>query len=244
MKFFPDEVEFRFKWRPYQARVLSELSNHMDDERLHVVAAPASGKTVLGIEVAKRINGPTLVLAPTLAIRDQWVQRLEELFLPPGSNTPDWVSYDLTRPGFFTVSTYQLLHSVVKKPKSEPIPPSQESEEEDDDTTTQKRKDPALFFVVDDVDEEDTDDDLDEDEQQERKAFDWLNQKRTDYRNSPLPEITTQLTQIGIKTVILDEAHHLRSSWWKSLVDVIRELEDVQILALTATPPYDVPPAE
>ncbi|MDF1538934.1 MAG: DEAD/DEAH box helicase family protein [Candidatus Thorarchaeota archaeon] len=239
MKTFPDDVKFRFKWRPYQARVLSELREHMDDERLHVVAAPASGKTVLGIEVARRINGPTLVLAPTLAIRDQWVQRLEELFLPPGAKTPDWVSYDLSRPSFFTVSTYQLLHSVMKKEEPEPEP------EEEPESPPQERKDPATFFVEDDaVDVEDTDTDLDEDEKQERKAFDWLNQKKTNYRNAPIPDLAPMLLQIGIKTVVLDEAHHLRSSWWKSLTTLIDELGDIRLLALTATPPYDVPPAE
>ncbi len=240
MKHFPDDVKFRFEWRQYQARVLSELHDHMDDKRLHVVAAPASGKTVLGIEVARRINGPTLVLAPTLAIRDQWVQRLEELFLPAGAKTPDWVSYDLSRPGFFTVSTYQLLHSFIKKEEPEPEP-----EEEEEDSPSQERKDPATFFIEDtDVDEEDTDADLDEDEKQERKAFDWLNQKRSNYRNAPIPDLAPMLIQIGIKTVVLDEAHHLRSSWWKSLTTLIEDLGDIRLLALTATPPYDVPPAE
>ncbi|MHA2423691.1 MAG: DEAD/DEAH box helicase family protein [Candidatus Thorarchaeota archaeon] len=244
MKSFPDDMKFRFKWRPYQARVLSELESHMGDERLHVVAAPASGKTVLGIEVARRINGPTLVLAPTLAIRDQWVQRLEELFLPAGSTTPDWISYDLTRPGFFTVATYQLLHSVMKKIESQ-LDTSQEPEEpEEEDISQEEDRVLSIVYDFDDIDTEDTDDDLDEEEEEERRAFDWLNQKKTNYRNAPIPKLSKTLMQMGIKTVVLDEAHHLRSSWWKSLTDLIRDLDDIRVLALTATPPYDVPPAE
>jgi superfamily II DNA or RNA helicase len=47
-----------------------------------------------------------------------------------------------------------------------------------------------------------------------------------------------------IKTICLDECHHLRSEWWKALEEFIRELEDVSIVALTATPPYDAPPLE
>ena len=34
-------------------RVLQELKEHLDDARLHVVAAPGAGKTVLGLEVIR-----------------------------------------------------------------------------------------------------------------------------------------------------------------------------------------------
>lgn len=46
--------------------------------------------------------------------------------------------------------------------------------------------------------------------------------------------------QIGVGTLILDEAHHLRQEWWKALSQFIRELGDVKLVCLTATPPYDV----
>ena len=85
MKSFPEDVGFSSTWRPYQARVLKELEEYLEDDKLHVVAAPGSGKTVLGLEVLRRLNGPTLVLTPTLAIRDQWILRFIDLFLPKGS---------------------------------------------------------------------------------------------------------------------------------------------------------------
>src|SRR5215470_17699934 len=89
---FPEAMAFRKPWRIYQARLLERLSGYMSDGRLHVVAAPGSGKTVLGLEVLRRIDAPTLVLAPTITIRDQWVQRLVELFLPAGDKVPGGVS--------------------------------------------------------------------------------------------------------------------------------------------------------
>ena len=120
MRSFPEDVRFRSTWRPYQARVLGELEQHLDDERLHVVAAPGSGKTVLGLEVVCRLNDPALILAPTLAIRDQWVRRLVELFLPEDSEVPEWISRSLDEPKFFTVATYQSLHSAMSRdPASE-----------------------------------------------------------------------------------------------------------------------------
>jgi len=107
----PDIMTFQKTWRVYQSRLLDQLDRYLANKHLHVVAAPGSGKTVLGLEVIRRINQPTLVLAPTLTIRDQWVDRLIELFLPRGSGRPAWISTELRSPGFLTVATYQALHA-------------------------------------------------------------------------------------------------------------------------------------
>jgi superfamily II DNA or RNA helicase len=75
MNTFPPDIRFRKPWRSYQQRVLDELKDHLDDNHLHIIAAPGSGKTVLGLEVMRRLNRPALILSPTVAIRDQWVDR-------------------------------------------------------------------------------------------------------------------------------------------------------------------------
>jgi superfamily II DNA or RNA helicase len=105
-------VVFRAQWRPYQARVLSEMEEHLGDNRLHIVAAPGSGKTLLGLEVVRRLDRPTLIIAPTLAIRDQWITRFLDFYTDTPSNVPEWISTDLRNPGFLTVTTYQGLYSV------------------------------------------------------------------------------------------------------------------------------------
>ena len=46
----------------------------------------------------------------------------------------------------------------------------------------------------------------------------------------------------GIQTICLDEAHHLRSEWWKALEAFMKEMEGAAVIALTATPPYDSTP--
>jgi superfamily II DNA or RNA helicase len=224
---FPEEVRFRSTWRPYQARVLSELEGHLDDNRLHVVAAPGSGKTVLGLEVVYRINKPTLVLAPTLAIRDQWVQRLVELFLPKKSKSPDWVSRDLTNPGFFTVTTYQSLHSAMSLSVGDELEVTEESEEQKEIEQVEK-----------------VEEDLEEEDDTESDIHSWLDQTKKRSKNAPRPDLVALLIQRGVQTIVLDEAHHLRSSWWKSLTSLIKGLGQPKTLALTATPPFDVPPAE
>lgn len=110
MKEFPKGIKFKYEWRKYQKRVLDDLQEYFGDNHLHVIAPPGSGKTVLGLEVAIRLNRPTLILAPTIVIRDQWIQRFCELFLRIREK-PDWISRDIRRPEFLTVVTYQALYA-------------------------------------------------------------------------------------------------------------------------------------
>lgn len=111
---YPENIKFKYQWRSYQQRVLDELQDHLTDKHLHVIAPPGSGKTVLGLQVALQLNKPTLILAPTISIRNQWIQRFCELFLQT-STTPDWISRDIRNPKFMTVITYQALHAACKR---------------------------------------------------------------------------------------------------------------------------------
>ncbi len=112
--------------------MLEELAAHLEDDHLHIIAPPGSGKTVLGLEVALQLNKPTLVFAPSIAIRNQWIQRFCELFLQV-TETPDWISRDIKNPKFLTVSTYQALHAVC----------SGDVEEEDGEWEEELENDPV-----------------------------------------------------------------------------------------------------
>jgi len=194
---FPENIKFKYGWRKYQQRVLDDLKEHLEDSHLHVVAPPGSGKTVLGLEVALRLNKPTLILAPTLAIRNQWVQRFCELFLQT-ENMPDWISYDIRNPQFLTVSTYQGLHAACNNLK---------------------------------INEEDDEDDEESAEETKKTS------------NSNLEAIAEKLKKRKVKTLVLDEAHHLKNEWWQTLTKIKEKITPV-IVGLTATPPYDVTAAE
>ncbi len=109
------QMRFAWPWRPYQQRVLEAMDVHLADGRLHIVAAPGSGKTILGLEAFRRLGRPGVILSPTVTIRDQWLARLEH-FLPPRTPMPpEWSSRDLTAPGFLTSITYQALHTKVRQ---------------------------------------------------------------------------------------------------------------------------------
>ena len=135
MKEFPKDIKFKYSWRKYQQRVLNELQDHLTDNHLHIIAPPGSGKTILGLEVAIRLNKPTLILAPTLAIRNQWIQRFCELFLQTAI-TPDWISRDIRKPKFITVVTYQGLHAACNNLRIKEEETEEDFEEIEDTKTT------------------------------------------------------------------------------------------------------------
>ena len=176
--FFP-RVSFRGSFRSYQQEILDEAERYIADGHLHIVAAPGSGKTVLGLELIRRVGKPTLILSPTVTVRDQWGERFAELFLPDGEALSDYVGNELGGCKPICSITYQALHAA----------------------------------------------------------------SRPDESGAPL--WAKAIRQMGIGTVCLDEAHHLRSEWQRSLEALLDALgDDVAVIALTATPPYDSTAAE
>lgn len=114
-----DILEFQGVWRDYQQRVLNQLDIYKKDHKIHIVAAPGSGKTTLGIEIIRRVNKPALILVPTITIRQQWVTRIKEAFLKAGLKSEEYISQDLKHLRLINVSTYQSIHSAMRKVKDQ-----------------------------------------------------------------------------------------------------------------------------
>ena len=167
-------VSFRGSFRSYQQEVLDGADRYLADGRIHIVAAPGSGKTVLGLELIRRTGRPTLILSPSVTVRHQWGERFCELFLPQGEMPDAYFSESLEKKAPLCSITYQALH-MASKPGADGAPQ-------------------------------------------------WAKAVR----------------ELGIGTICLDEAHHLRSEWQKSLEALLDALGgSVTVIALTATPPYD-----
>ena len=180
-------LKFKGEFRNYQKRILDNSEKYLSDKKLNIVAAPGSGKTILGLEFICRLNAPCLILSPTTTIRDQWGIRFKESFLSDNTKLETVFSSDLNKPAFINSITYQALYSSVNK------------------------------IVIDEEGE-------------------------TDFSDI---DIIPLIKKVGIKTICLDEAHHLQNEWQKALEKFISLLdEDIVIISLTATPPYDATPAE
>ncbi len=182
MKDFTD-IFFKGKFRKYQQRVLDNSENFLKDKKINIVAAPGSGKTILGLELIRRLGSACLIFSPTTTIRDQWGERFKDSFLNDSSMIKDYFSNDLNEIKLINSITYQALYSAIKK-----ISASSEDEE-------------------------------------------------IDYSNIDLFKI---LKEKNIKTICLDEAHHLKNEWQKALEVFIKEIaKEIIVISLTATPPYD-----
>ena len=133
-------LKFKGSWRDYQKRILDNLSFHLRDKKLHVVAAPGAGKTTLGIEVISRINRPTLILTPTNTIKNQWKDRICCAFLD--EKDYEIVSTNIREPKFITVTTYQALLAAFCGKNDDEEPQTYDENEEDidaDSITSSKR---------------------------------------------------------------------------------------------------------
>lgn len=184
------KTSFHGTFRDYQKSVLDNSKKFLKDKKIHIVAAPGSGKTTLGLELIRRLNAPALVFSPSVTIREQWGERFTSSFLNEGDNGK-YISYDLRFPELITSVTYQALHAAWTRTQSK------EEDEEGEET--------------------------------DFSAFDLLD----------------TVKKTGIKTICLDEAHHLRSEWQKALEEFIASMgTDITVIALTATPPYDSTPAQ
>lgn len=209
-------LQFKGKWRDYQARVLQNAGKYLSDGRIHIVAAPGSGKTTLGIELIRRLNEKALVLTPSITIREQWVARIAEAFLCEGINPDDYLSQSLKEPKAITVATYQSLHSAMTRGK---------------DT----KEDTGEVSVDGETDTDDTGNVASVSEAGANSTG-----KTEDYKEF---DLVATMKAAGIGVLCLDECHHLRSEWWKALEDFKNQLGNLRIIALTATPPYDSTPA-
>lgn len=189
-------INFKWQFRSYQQTVLDNADKHLKDGKIHIVAAPGSGKTILGLELIKRLNAPALILSPSVTIRQQWGERFIEAFLPENENSENYISYNLKEPKLLTSITYQALHAAYTKTN---------------------------------IDEEADDEEFE-------------NEEAADFTNF---EILDVIKNAEIKTICLDEAHHLKSEWQKALEKFIDALGgSVKLISLTATPPYDSAPNE
>lgn len=190
-----NQLSFKGQWRQYQQRVLDKAESFMDDGKIHLVAAPGSGKTTLGIEFIQRFGNPTLILVPTVTIRQQWVDRIKQAFLSDDNLVEQLISQDLKRPKMITVATYQALHSAMNQVVGDSL--------------------------IEDIDDE---------SQQEHFNFQGFDIRKT-------------FGDQDLGTLCLDECHHLRNEWWKSLESFHKAFPNIKMISLTATPPYEGEPA-
>ena len=102
-----DDISLNRPLWPHQVRALAALDRDVarGDRATYLVVPPGGGKTLIGLEAARRLGRPTVVLCPNTAIQAQWMAQWQAAF------GPDVVRATASRelPTPLTVLTYQAL---------------------------------------------------------------------------------------------------------------------------------------
>jgi superfamily II DNA or RNA helicase len=249
---FFDALDFRYEWRKYQRLVLDLFEQRDPAKRtFHVVAPPGSGKTLVGIEIARRLGTPAITFSPTTTIQEQWRDKVE-LFIPDGTSAERsselmaGVSTDPSRLGVISSLTYQSLSTqtqerefLVRLGRSAWLLELVEEGGRDDEAaeaylTHVLARSEAVF--------------------QREVARRAIREKRRvlasgeanlhDLLHPNAINLVDRIVAAGTGCLLLDEAHHLLDYWALILGDLIARLPNAVIVGLTATPPASADPDE
>jgi hypothetical protein len=244
---FPDLV-FQGELRPSQRDVVNLARRKLATgaaSRLHIVAPPGAGKTVLGLYIwAQVVKRPAVVLSPNAAIQAQWAARIN--LFQSAVRSADLVSTEPHRPAWLTSLTYQAvtvptrhheaLGSLTQTLWVERLIEQGEVGSAEEAAVWMRdlaAHNPAYYQQR-----------LAIYRREARSALAQQGQTLDTLHAASLATLQ-RLRDAGIGMVILDECHHLLGHWGRVLHDAVTFFNAPIILGLTATPPdLDDKPAE
>ena len=202
-----------YPFRTYQILALEafERARGAGDGRIYLTMPPGSGKTVVGLEIARRLGRPTLVLGPNNAIVAQWLAEWAAFApaLVESSTSPD-----LSAP--LTVLTYQAI-AVIDRAGTADVDLIHGSTGSGSRSAEERRRarqlvarggDPAAVLGL---------------------------------LHAHGRAIVDSLAALGPCTLVLDECHHLLDLWGYVLEAVFDALPaGSTVVGLTATPPVEL----
>ncbi len=226
--------------RPSQREAIDIARRQLDagQHKLHIIAPPGSGKTVLGLYLwAEYVRAPALVLSPNSAIQAQWAARVD-LFDGIDGGASSIVSTDTGIPGLLTSLTYQAVTLPGRGTSDTDKQAISLWQENLIEKGQAKDFDEAAVWI----------DDL---KRHNPKYYkDRLSSYSKELRDEAAiggevmrllhassRETLERLKRRGIGLIILDECHHLLRHWGRVLSEIHEYLDHPIVLGLTATPP-------
>lgn len=251
---FPN-IRFSGQLRTSQVEVAEIAKRQLDkgQRRLHIVAPPGSGKTILGLYLwAELIRQPAVILSPNSAIQSQWAARTD-LFHQVQANTtvkdpanlepkialnPAWISTDSQSPSLLTSLTYQS----VTLPQRGNDHWDQTALELWADRLVEKGQAEDLLEAevwIEDLQRHNPeyyDDRLSIYRKRHRDGL-AADGRNLDLLHDSSRKALQAAKEAGIGVLILDECHHLVGHWGRVLSEAIELLGNPIVIGLTATPP-------
>lgn len=235
-------LRFQGEWRHYQQLALEafEDDRRRGRHRTHVVAPPGSGKTLLGMEMVRRIGRRAVVLAPNSAVQSVWL-RAAEHFCADGLRPGELAGTSTEAP--VACLTYQSLCRLddpgaaldelvevrwaterAKATGRSPEDVRSEAAGWEGAAAERRRRELARVRAT-----------LKREVARGEHPLDLA-----DLLSGPALERLRRLRDLGVGTVVLDECHHLASLWGHVVRAAAEELGEVHLIGLTATPPEEL----
>lgn len=250
------DARFRGEPRDYQAAVLDALGREdwrggcgKGDRSFHIVAPPGSGKTILGLLLAVRDGRRALVLSSTSVIRDQWAKTARERFgIGEGTAEDPLMLVDSDEVGDLNIMTYQRL-SVVDS--SSPFSDAAREQwiEEMERSWSDRERALAWLAELQDSNPKEYSKGIRSRANAIRKNLRSLDPRVLEQTLHPRAlALIDGLVRAGVRTIVLDECHHLLDHWALVLHLLRSKIEeaggDPLLIGLTATPPDPATPVE
>jgi superfamily II DNA or RNA helicase len=224
---------------PYQSEILDifEKERKRGDKKIHIVAPPGSGKTIVWLEMMTRLDVPTLILVPNLTLQEQWKDKLEKLFFESHESSEVLISTNINEIKKINIVTYQSLSG------SDTLDDSINAKildmwflSEQDEFQDKKT---FLLFVT-ELRSENPEEYRELYSKHRKKLKDsWESEFTRKLMKWTIHDYVANLRSAGVGLMIVDEAHHLTSWWSHVLYQIWTDLSSPHIIWLTATPPFE-----
>ncbi|HEX6700141.1 MAG TPA: DEAD/DEAH box helicase family protein [Gaiellaceae bacterium] len=227
-------LSFRGEWRRYQQLALDafERDRAAGKRRTHIVAPPGSGKTLLGVEIVRRLGERALVLVPNSAIQAQWPEAAAKFAGGAGVVAADptapvaCLTYQafaqLDDPGAALARLAERRWVAERAAATGDVPERVEADARAWTGAASARRAGDLARITASIKREIARGEL----------------AGVDLADLLSPTARQRIGDLhGVGTIVLDECHHLASLWGYVVRTLLTELGGAYVVGLTATPP-------
>lgn len=229
-------MKFKKEFYHFQNDILAKFESEIKsgEKKIHIVAPPWSGKTIVWLEMVSRISWNALILVPNITLQYQWKDKLEKLFLEANENIEDLVSTDVSVVKKINIITYQAL---TQSGEWDDLIMQKILENWFNDVKEEFKDYKNFEIYLENLKNENPDDFV--------KTLAKYRKKQKNITN--VEKLLTQkvkdyfqlLKDNNIEVIVVDEAHHL-TNWWSSVIFYLwNYLGERFIVWLTATPPFE-----